>query len=128
MNLTRFFTLVFCFTSLFPSYSFGAEKEDLQTEVRQWREANEQSIVDGFVDLLKIPNVASDTINILRNADHLVSQFEARGFSTSLLESDGPPAVFAEKVIPGADRTILVYIHYDGQPANADDWASDPWT
>ncbi|HKJ16600.1 MAG TPA: M20/M25/M40 family metallo-hydrolase, partial [Xanthomonadales bacterium] len=47
---------------------------------------------------------------------------------TSLLESDGPPAVFAEKVIPGADRTILVYIHYDGQPANADDWASDPWT
>lgn len=35
---------------------------------RQCRVQNEQAIVDGFVQLLSIPNVASDTVNIGRNA------------------------------------------------------------
>jgi acetylornithine deacetylase/succinyl-diaminopimelate desuccinylase-like protein len=87
-----------------------------------------QVIVDDFVELLSIPNVASDSVNIRRNAEHLSAMFQARNFETRLLESAGPPAVFAQRNSPGAERTILVYIHYDGQPANAADWASDPWT
>jgi len=100
----------------------------LEDKVRSWREANEQAIVDRFVQLLAIPNVASDAMNIRRNADYLVALFEARGFETRLLTSDGPPAVYAERLAGDADRTLLIYIHYDGQPANAADWASDPWT
>ncbi|MDX1557149.1 MAG: M20/M25/M40 family metallo-hydrolase, partial [Xanthomonadales bacterium] len=105
----------------------AGDPEGLQADVRSWRSAHEQAIVDQFVELLSIPNVASDAVNIRRNADHLVDLFEARGFSTRLLESDGPPAVYAE-LDAGAERTVLIYIHYDGQPANAADWASDPWT
>jgi len=37
------------------------------------------------------------------------------------------PVVFAQKIIPDATKTIMIYIHYDGQPVNADNWASDPW-
>lgn len=106
----------------------AAAQASVQSDVRTWRQANEQGIVDQFVELLRIPNVASDTVNIRRNAELLVEMFQARGFETRLLESDGPPAVYGERMTEGATRTVLVYIHYDGQPANAADWASDPWT
>ena len=105
----------------------AAESTDLQQQVRSWRTGQEQAIVDRFVELLSIPNVASDSENIRRNADYLLQQFGARGFDTRLLTSDGPPAVFAERKLRDDAPTVLIYIHYDGQPANADDWASDPW-
>jgi acetylornithine deacetylase/succinyl-diaminopimelate desuccinylase-like protein len=127
MNTSRLLLLLICVSVLIPSYANSNDGGTLQADVRDWREVNEQSIVDGFVELLSIPNVAADTVNIQRNADYLVRLFDSRGFSTRLLTSDGPPAVFAEKKTPGADRTVLIYIHYDGQPANAADWASDPW-
>ena len=96
---------------------------------RQWRVQNEQAIVDGFVQLLSIPNVASDTVNIRRNADYISGLFESRNFAVHLLEVSGsPPVVLAERLTPGAATTLMIYAHYDGQPVNAADWASDPWT
>lgn len=101
---------------------------DAAAVARDWRSAHEQQIIDGFVELLRIPNVASDTANIRRNAEYLLGLLAPRGFKPRLLESSGgPPAVFAERSTPGADTTLLIYVHYDGQPANAADWASDPW-
>jgi acetylornithine deacetylase/succinyl-diaminopimelate desuccinylase-like protein len=98
-------------------------------QARTWRQAHEQEILDGFVELLAIPNVASDTANIRRNADYIRTLLETRGFEVRLLEAGAsPPAVFAERATPGAETTLMIYIHYDGQPANASDWASDPWT
>jgi acetylornithine deacetylase/succinyl-diaminopimelate desuccinylase-like protein len=98
-------------------------------QARQWRKAHEQEIIDGFAELLRIPNVASDTVNIRRNADHIRGLLDSRGFDVRLLELEGsPPAIFAERITPGAEKTLMIYVHYDGQPVNADDWASDPWT
>ena len=97
-------------------------------EVRQWREANELAIVTDLVTLLSIPNVASDSVNIRRNAEYISDQFSRRGLEMRLLEVEGsPPAVFGERRVPGADTTLMLYIHYDGQPVNPADWASDPW-
>ena len=46
-----------------------------------------------------------------------------------LLQVAGSPlAVLAERTTPGASTTLMIYVHYDGQPVNAADWASDPWT
>jgi len=96
---------------------------------RDWRVTHEQEIIDGFVELLSIPNVASDTVNIRKNAEHLLGLLQPRGFEARLLEFEGsPPAVFAERSTPGASKTLLIYVHYDGQPANPEDWSSDPWT
>jgi acetylornithine deacetylase/succinyl-diaminopimelate desuccinylase-like protein len=98
-------------------------------EARAWRQDHEQQIIDGFVEMLRIPNVSSDEINIRRNAQHIRELLVPRGFEVQLLETSGsPPAVFAERKTPGAERTLMIYVHYDGQPVNADDWASDPWT
>jgi acetylornithine deacetylase/succinyl-diaminopimelate desuccinylase-like protein len=96
---------------------------------RDWRLAHEQEIIDGFAELLSIPNVASDSVNIRRNAEHISALLDARGFDVRLLELEGsPPVVFAERAAPGAVKTLMIYVHYDGQPVNAADWASDPWT
>ena len=102
---------------------------DAAEAAREWRRAHEQQIVDEYVELLSIPNVADDEINIRRNAEHILALLAPRGLEARLLEAPGsPPAVYAERLSPGADTTLLIYAHYDGQPANPADWASDPWT
>jgi len=97
--------------------------------VNQWRQDQEQQIVDQFTELLSIPNVASDTANIRRNAIFISKLLEEAGMQAELLElEDSNPVVFAQRKSPGATKTVMIYIHYDGQPVNVDNWASDPWT
>jgi acetylornithine deacetylase/succinyl-diaminopimelate desuccinylase-like protein len=106
----------------------GFAQQDASSIARDWRKAHETEIIHDFVELLKIPNVASDEVNIRRNARHISSLLQARRFETRLLELEGsPPVVYAERLTPGADRTLMIYIHYDGQPVNPADWSSDPW-
>ncbi len=93
-------------------------------EVRAWREANEARVIDEMVSLLAIPNVASDAQNISRNATKLVEMLHARGFSTELLPTVNGrgPVVFGRLDTPGAKRTIIFYMHYDGQPVDPATW------
>ena len=81
-----------------------------------------RTIVREFVELLSIPNVAADRDNIKRNADLLRTMFAKRGFTAEILETGGNPLVFAELRVPGADRTLLFYAHYDGQPVDPKGW------
>jgi acetylornithine deacetylase/succinyl-diaminopimelate desuccinylase-like protein len=121
-------TILAVATSIAASHS-AAGSLDAAEEARRWRESHEQEIIDQFVKLLSIPNVASDSVNIRRNAEHILELLGPRGFEAQLLEVEGsPPAVFAERRVSGAETTLMLYIHYDGQPVNAPDWASDPWT
>jgi len=95
---------------------------------RTWRESHERAIVEEFFELLAIPNVASDTANIRRNADAIQKTMEKRGVKSRLLEVPGaPPAVYGEIRTPGARRTIVFYAHYDGQPLDPKEWATPPW-
>jgi len=101
---------------------------DAGTVARTWRERNEQAIIDDFVKLLSIPNVANDGPNIRQNAQYISTLLPPRGFRPRHLEQEaGPPVIFAERTTPGADTTLLIYAHYDGQPVNPQDWASEPW-
>ncbi|MGA9770818.1 MAG: M20/M25/M40 family metallo-hydrolase [Blastocatellia bacterium] len=94
---------------------------------KDYRRAHEAEIIAEFVDLLSIPNVASDTANIRRNAEKLIEMMSRRGIQSRLLEGNGPPAVFGELKIPTATRTIAIYAHYDGQPVDPAKWASEPF-
>ena len=95
--------------------------------VRAYRAEHETQIIGEFVDLLSIPNVASDSANIRRNAAKLIEMMSRRGIQARLLEGDGPPAIFGELKTPGATRTIGFYAHYDGQPVEPSKWVSDPF-
>jgi acetylornithine deacetylase/succinyl-diaminopimelate desuccinylase-like protein len=91
--------------------------------VREYRRANEDRIVRELREFLAIPNVASDTPNIQRNAARLVEMLEARGIETHLLSIEGRgPVVFGKLEAPGATRTVIFYAHYDGQPVDAKAW------
>ncbi|HEY3137588.1 MAG TPA: M20/M25/M40 family metallo-hydrolase [Blastocatellia bacterium] len=93
----------------------------------EYRKTHETEITRELVELLSIPNVASDTANIRRNASKLIEMMGRRGIQARLLEGGGPPAVFGELKTPGATRTIGFYAHYDGQPVDPSKWASDPF-
>ena len=80
------------------------------------------------MDLLAIPNLASDGPNIRRNAAAVSAILEKRGVKTRLLEvPNAPPAVFGEIDSPDAARTVVFYAHYDGQPLDPKEWATPPW-
>jgi acetylornithine deacetylase/succinyl-diaminopimelate desuccinylase-like protein len=102
-----------------------------QEKVRDYRRANEQRLIEEFTRLLSIPNVASDTQNIRKNAALIVEMMKQRDLNPRLLEGstpDTPPAVYGEWKTPGAQRTILVYAHYDGQPTDPKQWTGTlPW-
>ena len=93
-----------------------------------FRARNEHAILREFIDLLAIPNYGRDQENIRRNAHHIVAMLEARGASARILDVDGgSPAVYGELDVPGATRTITLYVHYDGQPASVENWATPPY-
>lgn len=98
---------------------------------RQYRQTHEREILDEFLKLLDIPNVASDKVNIRRNADLIVDMMRRRGLKPRLLEAENgaaPPAIYGEWFTPTATRTLVFYAHYDGQPTDPNHWSgSQPW-
>lgn len=90
---------------------------------RQWHQTHQHAIVDEFIELLSIPDVATDKVNIRRNAELLRKMIEKRGLTSRLLEvPDANPVVYGEWKNPGAKLTIVFYAHYDGQPVTPADW------
>ena len=108
--------------------ALGAESAAVANEAGTWRAQHEREILQEFSDLLAIPNLASDTPNIQRNAAMIRAMLEKRGLTTQLLTlDDAPPIVVGDLAVPNAKRTIAFYAHYDGQPVDPVKWKSDPW-
>ena len=107
-----------------------ARAEAPQAAARTWRQANEHQILQDFSALLARPNVATTLGDVEANAAAISALLSARGFQTRLLRAapGTPPSVFAERLTPGATRTVLFYAHYDGQPINQKGWLSPPFT
>jgi acetylornithine deacetylase/succinyl-diaminopimelate desuccinylase-like protein len=110
-------------------FAQGSEKrprvaaEQVVAQVRGYRMNNEDRIVRELAEFLAIPNVASDTVNIQKNAARLVEMLEARGIETHLLPITGRgPVVFGKLETPEAKHTVIFYAHYDGQPVDAAAW------
>jgi len=96
---------------------------------RQWRQQHERAIMDEFISLLAIPNIAADRANIQRNAETIAAMMQKRGIAAKLVSvPGGNPVVFGEIKTPGATRTIVLYAHYDGQPLDPKEWATPPFT
>ncbi len=95
-------------------------------KVREYRMAHEHTIIQEFREFLTLPNLATDSINILRNAQFLIRMMQQRGIANVQLlrgtKSSAPPAVYGEVIVPGATRTLVLYAHYDGQPVNPSEW------
>jgi len=116
-------------TGLLAASTFAATPE---SDIRAFTTAHQQQILDQFVELLKIPNIASDRDGIRRNADAITTRMRRLDLSPRLLTPSGmpdaPPVIFGEWKVPKAKRTLVVYAHYDGQPINPSEWTTGPFT
>lgn len=96
-------------------------------KVRKYIDENKTTIMREFIDFLSIPNVASDSINIRKNAAFIMEMMRKRKIgNVQLLEAGSnnvPPVVYGEILTPGAIQTLIFYAHYDGQPVNPAQWA-----
>ena len=103
--------------------------EALRAKLHEYRSAHDVAIVSELSRFLAIPNLASDKVNIRRNAEHLLGMMTTRGIAARLLESPSgaPPAVYGELRAPGATKTVVFYAHYDGQPVDTTQWTTPPW-
>lgn len=101
--------------------------QTIREDVRAYRVRSEAAIVEELRTFLAIPNLASDTTNIERNAVALESMLKRRGIETRVLRVEGaPPVVMGELRVAGATQTIGLYAHYDGQPVEGQPWTTDP--
>jgi acetylornithine deacetylase/succinyl-diaminopimelate desuccinylase-like protein len=82
-----------------------------------------------YFELLSLPNVSAVPADVQKNAVWLEAAFQKRGFTTHPFENKGRPLVFAQYGESRAPRkTILYYIHFDGQPVVPSQWAQkDPF-
>jgi len=102
--------------------------QELRQSVESYVDGHQKEILTDLMGALTIPPVAADTANIRRKAEFLHAQLARRGLVSEILETDGNPLVFGELSVPDADRTLLLYCHYDGQPADPSKWRqSDPF-
>jgi acetylornithine deacetylase/succinyl-diaminopimelate desuccinylase-like protein len=81
-----------------------------------------RGIVEGFLELLRHNTVSQNPGGVRAGGEWLAALMRRRGLETRVLETGGGPAVFGERRVPGATRTVLIYCHYDTKPAPAKEW------
>jgi acetylornithine deacetylase/succinyl-diaminopimelate desuccinylase-like protein len=100
----------------------GGTTAAAQQSVAQWRETHERQVVDEFLQLLSIPNVARNEADMRRNAALLTDMFRRRGFEVETTDGPGSPVVLARRDVQPSRGTLTFYIHYDGQPVDSAGW------
>lgn len=95
-------------------------------------EKNKDRFVQELMEWLRIPSVSADPKfkeDVLKAAEYLKAQFERIGMeNVTLLPTEGYPVVYAEKITDASKPTVLVYGHYDVQPADPYElWTSPPF-
>ncbi len=101
-------------------------------QVNQYIEDNKQRFLDELFELIRIPSVSAKPENnpdMIRMAESLRdSLLNAGADEARVMETSGQPVVFGAKIIDPELPTVLVYGHYDVQPAEPLDlWDSPPF-
>lgn len=93
--------------------------------------ANRQEYLNRLFELLKIPSesaVSERAEDCKKAADWIAGQFRQMGVRSEIIETNSKPLVYAETPRVENAPTVLVYGHYDVQPAvPLDKWDSPPY-
>ena len=101
-------------------------------KVQTYIENNKNRFLEELFELLRIPSVSADSSlsgEIKKAANFVANKLkEAGADKVEVCETAGNPIVYGEKMIDKKLPTILVYGHYDVQPADPIElWASGPF-
>lgn len=100
--------------------------------IKAYIRENEPRLLENLFSLIRIPSISAlpeHHDDMLKCADRWKELLLTAGADRAeVMPSDGNPLVYAEKLIPGADKTILIYGHYDVMPVEPLElWKSDPF-
>ncbi|TDE10067.1 dipeptidase [Dyadobacter psychrotolerans] len=93
---------------------------------------NRDKFLNELLDLLRIPSVSADSKykpDMLKAAEYVRDRMKEAGADRAeIFETPGHPVVYGEKTIDPNLPTVLIYGHYDVQPADPLDlWNSPPF-
>lgn len=100
--------------------------------IKDYIAKNQERFINELIELLRMPSVSADSAfvqDVLNTADAVKESLEKAGCDTvELYETPGYPIVYGEKIIDPKLPTVLVYGHYDVQPADPINlWDSPPF-
>jgi acetylornithine deacetylase/succinyl-diaminopimelate desuccinylase-like protein len=101
-------------------------------DIKNYIEKHKDRFINELIELLKIPSVSADPAfknDVLNTAEAVKNSLEKAGCTmVEICETPGYPIVYGEKTINPELPTVLVYGHYDVQPADPIDlWDSPPF-
>ena len=104
----------------------------MANEWKDYQEKNKERFLNEMLELLRIPSVSAKTEhkNDMRVCAELVKKrlLDAGADKAEVMETAGHPVVYGEKIVDTAKPTVLVYGHYDVQPAEPLElWHSGPF-
>jgi acetylornithine deacetylase/succinyl-diaminopimelate desuccinylase-like protein len=104
----------------------------MNNSITTYIEANKQRFLDELFELLRIPSVSADPKfkkDVIRTADAIKEKLIAAGADkVEICQTAGYPIVYGEKIIDPKLPTVLMYGHYDVQPADPLElWTSGPF-
>ena len=101
------------------------------SRIDEYLAAQADRFEEELCDLLRIPSVSAQPAHqrdMQRAADWVVERFNRLGFATEQIPTAGHPIVYAESPQGEGAATVLVYGHYDVQPAEPLElWISPPF-
>ena len=102
------------------------------SEVLEYVEQNKDRFLEELMELLRIPSVSADPKyknDVKRAAEYIREKLESAGAdNVEICSTAGHPIVYGEKLLDPSLPTVLVYGHYDVQPADPIDlWNSPPF-
>ncbi|VAW22015.1 Acetylornithine deacetylase/Succinyl-diaminopimelate desuccinylase and related deacylases, partial [hydrothermal vent metagenome] len=100
--------------------------------IKAYVSQHKDRFINELIELLKIPSISADSAysqDVLNTADAVKKALLAAGCDTvEICETPGYPIVYGEKIIDNNLPTVLVYGHYDVQPADPIElWDSPPF-
>ncbi|WP_024773001.1 dipeptidase [Aquimarina macrocephali] len=100
--------------------------------IQSYVQEHKDRFINELFELLKIPSVSADTAfkdDVIRTAQEISNSLKESGCDTvEICETPGYPIVYGEKIIDKNLPTVLVYGHYDVQPADPIElWDSPPF-
>ena len=102
------------------------------SEVKSYIDNNQQRFLEELIEFLRIPSVSANSKfenEVLRGAEFLEDALKKAGVDlVEICPTAGHPIVYAEKIVSTDAPTVLVYGHYDVQPADPYElWESPPF-
>ncbi len=99
---------------------------------KDYQEKNKDRFLNELLDLLRIPSISAKSeykADMIKCAEAVKQRLIEAGVDKAELHpTDGHPVVYAEKIIDSSKPTVLVYGHYDVQPAEPLElWKSGPF-